>query len=148
MADGYRSQCKACDQAGRTKEQWTQWNRNKGHIPLEEWKARPIAGKEGRRQYMKSYRESRLPYYAERQRWRYASKVQATPPWLTDDQKWMMEEIYELRDIRSEATGVNHHVDHIVPLLGDTARGLHVPWNLRVITADQNRRKSNTVNYV
>jgi len=40
-------------------------------------------------------------------------------------------------------TGVQHHVDHIIPLHGQTISGLHVPKNLRVITAEENRRKYN-----
>lgn len=40
-------------------------------------------------------------------------------------------------------TGAPHEVDHIEPLLGADSCGLHVPYNLRVITRTENRKKGN-----
>jgi hypothetical protein len=73
---------------------------------------------------------------------RRAAKLQRTPPWLDIVQNAEIEFTYEycaaLRSI-----GLNYHVDHIVPLQGKTVSGLHVPWNLQVIPADENIRKAN-----
>lgn len=72
---------------------------------------------------------------------RKASKKSRTPKWLTKDDYWMMEQAYELAQLRNKATGVRWHVDHIVPLQGANVSGLHVPSNLRVITASENLAK-------
>lgn len=73
-----------------------------------------------------------------------ALKLKRQPSWLTPDDHWMIEEIYQLAQLRSNLTGVQHHVDHIIPLKGRSVSGLHVPTNLQVVTAEHNARKSNS----
>lgn len=43
-------------------------------------------------------------------------------------------------------TGVQHNVDHIIPINGKDVCGLHVWWNLRVITESDNCKKGNRWN--
>lgn len=74
---------------------------------------------------------------------RRARKRQATPKWLTSKQIFEILQFYKLSKMLSESTGVPHEVDHIIPLKGNTVSGLHVPWNLQVITALENASKHN-----
>jgi len=71
------------------------------------------------------------------------SKDCRTPAWLTQDDKWMIEQAYELAVVRTKIFGFPWHVDHVVPLHGELVSGLHVPHNLQVIPAWDNRSKSN-----
>ena len=67
----------------------------------------------------------------------------ATPKWLTAEQRLEIRLKYRLAIELSRSTGVRHAVDHIIPLQGDSVCGLHVPWNLTVLTQDENLKKSN-----
>jgi hypothetical protein len=67
----------------------------------------------------------------------------ATPPWVTKEQKLQIRRLYLEAQRLTKITGERYVVDHIVPLLNDSVCGLHVPWNLRVMTQEENLRKSN-----
>jgi len=74
---------------------------------------------------------------------RHAQKLNATPPWLTEDDHWLLEEAYDLAKLRTHMFGFMWHVDHIIPLKGKNVCGLHVPINLQVIPASENCSKRN-----
>jgi len=67
----------------------------------------------------------------------------ATPKWITQEQKLAIRQLYLQAMKLTKLTGERYVVDHIVPLISDEVCGLHVPWNLRVITQEENLRKSN-----
>lgn len=72
---------------------------------------------------------------------RRATKKNAMPPWVDKEE---IRKIYNLRDRITKETGIEHHVDHIIPLRGKGVRGLHVPWNLQIIPASENLSKGNS----
>ena len=74
---------------------------------------------------------------------RKAAKLHRSPNWLTLDERWMIEQAYELAVLRTNMLGFSWHVDHIIPLQGETVSGLHVPTNLQVIPGVDNIRKKN-----
>ena len=91
------------------------------------------------------FRLYRRPYEANRR----ALKLKATPHWLTPAQCEATRSTYEEAARLTRETGVPHHVDHIVPLQGRCPRtkrrnvcGLHVPWNLQVLTRPENTAKN------
>jgi 5-methylcytosine-specific restriction endonuclease McrA len=67
------------------------------------------------------------------------------PQWLSPIHCAQIQEKYDVAKAVTVQTGIEHHVDHIVPLQGKTVCGLHVPWNLQVITARENLSKKNKV---
>lgn len=66
------------------------------------------------------------------------------PKWLTKEQKMEIKDLY----IQAEELGKiffnrKFHVDHIIPLQGKDVCGLHVPWNLQILTETENKKKGN-----
>lgn len=68
----------------------------------------------------------------------------ATPPWLTEEDRASIREMYEEAARLTKKTGIPHQVDHVIPLRGKYISGLHVPGNLQILTASENSRKRNS----
>lgn len=74
---------------------------------------------------------------------RRAAQLCATPKWLSSDQLKEIKMFYIKAVELTKKTGIKYEVDHIEPLRGKDRSGLHVPWNLQVITKEINNKKSN-----
>lgn len=66
----------------------------------------------------------------------------AWPDWCAKhkDFKVIYKKAKQLRSL-----GKSVHVDHIVPLRSEAVCGLHVPWNLQILTEAENLLKSNLI---
>ena len=86
--------------------------------------------------YAKDHASARCANTAKRK----AAKLRATPSW--SDLK-AAAKTYEQCAWLTMASGIEHEVDHFIPLQGELVCGLHVPANLQIITAAQNSSKGN-----
>jgi hypothetical protein len=157
MADGHLNKCKDCAKADVLRhraeniERVQEYDRSRGMLPHRVAARAEYAKTEA---YKNSVKESRKRRYEENkekrrtiklvcQRSREAGKLSRTPKWLSAADKALIRARYAEARWMTARTGIKHHVDHIVPLLGKSVSGLHVPWNLRVIPQRENAKKSN-----
>ena len=119
------------------KHEWYQKNRDRVIATAQ---TRPA---EQLREYRNAWKENNKVQIRADTKARRRKHRQATPRWLTRAQKSQIRQIYQIAITMSQTTGEQYVVDHIVPLRSDEVCGLHVPWNLRVITQEENLKKSN-----
>lgn len=128
------------DKKRETGQRWYEANRNKRRETRQRWHE---ANRDKHREDVRNWREAnpdKMNAYAAKRR---AAKLQRTPSWLTPEHLSEIETFYTAAVAFKLYTGQEYHVDHIVPLQGKTVSGLHVPWNLQVILAADNLKKTN-----
>lgn len=95
------------------------------------------------KEYQKQWRAENKAVKLHHSRLYEARKLGATPKWLSETEHLHIKCIYEVAAMRNRESDDSWHVDHVVPLRGKEVCGLHVPWNLRVIRAEENLKKGN-----
>ncbi len=136
--DGHVTICKPCKNSS-----WraayaadpTKHRANSSRYQRENWAYRKVYAQD----WAKRNKDKVNAYTASR----WASLRQATPPWLTKEHRkemrWYYETARDLQWLAEEPLTV----DHIEPLRGVSSCGLHVPWNLQIISLSANSRKGN-----
>jgi hypothetical protein len=72
---------------------------------------------------------------------RRAARKRATPKWLTKQDRMLIRDFYLAATEFEQFAGCKLHVDHIVPLQSKDVCGLHVVWNLQLLTEVENMKK-------
>jgi len=166
--DGLSTVCKDCDKAAsllwakNNPEKinarnaiWAKNNPEKGRQRTKKWRTNNLEKAKARARELRAQNPEN--YLASVKKWqaknkpivnfhiakRRASKKKACPSWLSAIDLAQIQEFYDLALAKTMQTGVKHNVDHVVPLQGKNVSGLHVPWNLQVITARENFSKGN-----
>jgi hypothetical protein len=86
------------------------------------------------KEYLNEYYRTHPEYKPFHNNLRRARKIQACPKWVNRND---LRKVYQSRPN-------GFHVDHIVPLKSYLVCGLHVPWNLQILSKVKNELKSNT----
>ena len=139
----YRTTANAKGSTIITQNKWQKANKDKVRVYSQRWYSKAIP--EVLAHKRKEYRRKNPEIFAKHSVKRRSSEKAATPSWISDNDKQQINLIYLKRDFINEVTGVKHDVDHVYPIQGKNSCGLHVPWNLRILTSTENRRKSNSI---
>lgn len=133
--DGLYSSCAKCQNKYRKYDsQRAEYEKQRGQDPV--FKARKA-------EYMREYKKANRAKYNSWNMKYHASKKCRTPNWLNFIDFERIQNEYKLADLLCKVTSSQWEVDHIIPLQGKNVSGLHVPSNLRVIKASDNRIKHN-----
>lgn len=101
--------------------------------------------KEEKAIYDKKFSEKNSAYRNSLKSANRAKRKKRVVSWDKELTDFVTNEAYDLAKLRNKATGIDWHVDHIIPLCGKNICGFHVWNNLRVIPASENLRKGNRI---
>lgn len=153
MKNGIRYCCKKCNNAASVR--WSNDNREKRLLSKQTYVLNnPEKNAESKAKYRRKnkqvlaiknalYRQTYPEKNTMHGATRRARKLQATPAWLSREQRLEIVDFYKMAKQLETVFPWKQHVDHIVPLNNAEVCGLHVPWNLQILSVQANLEKGN-----
>ena len=153
---GFSSYCKQCKRAKNHSyymkaSQVTRRNQSHNGISVSDknsyakiWRSQ---NPEKRSEYLKVYAQRNRDKMRSKGMKRYVAQKRQTPSWVNSSLDTEIEGLYMFCRIFNSYKAYKSdrfQVDHIVPICGKQVSGLHVPWNLQVLTGRDNVHKGNT----
>jgi hypothetical protein len=127
----------------RAKRVWDKMSEEERSVLRERCKTYYQNNKEHVAQRRKEYKQNNRGRVNEHIARRQAAKKQATPKWVSKEDRDKMVIAYKEARRLTELTGISFHVDHYYPLSGETVCGLHVHNNLQILPWYDNNAKYN-----
>ena len=117
--------------------EWAKNNRERSREIKAKWRLENAAKD---KELKRIWRENNSDYSAFLCRRYQASKQNAIPKWANNKK---IRSIYKESRRLTLETGIQHHVDHIVPIISKIVCGLHCEANLQILPYNENVKKGN-----
>lgn len=139
-SNGKCVQCSKKYQSSMSNKRRTEINQKYRLKNKEKMRSWDSSNSDKQKEYQRRYIISHPEYESTRSSIQRAKKLERLPKWANIKK---IELIYTKCKELTKIIGEPHEVDHIIPLNGEFVSGLHVEYNLRIVSKRENRIKSN-----